>query len=173
MAEKDQAWHGLDAEAGRNDALGLGVHFSEDYLPLKSRRGLGKGRGHHLARPAPRSPEIDEHGQCGTGDEALERLVGEIHGVGGQKGSRALGADRVLAQAVGEYGVDGLAAWADGVYFFHEGEPPVCGKVENVLGVNIPERWARWRGRNGGRQHGTRPAVGMALDPAGTPSAAS
>jgi hypothetical protein len=100
--------------------LGLGVHFGQNNLSLKGRRSLGKGLSHHFARPAPGRPEIDQHRQGGTGDEALEGLVRKFDRMGGQKGGSAFRADRVLADAFGQDGVDGPAVRADGMYFFHE-----------------------------------------------------
>ena len=144
LAEQDKAWHGLDGVAGRDGALRLGIHFGQDDLSLQRGGGQSEGRRHHFARSAPGCPEVDEHGQGGAGGEALKGLIRELDWMTRQEGRCTFGAYGLLANAIRENGIDGLAFRADGVYFSHEvGLRFVVGL--NFLGINIFGRRARWR----------------------------
>jgi hypothetical protein len=88
LPEEDEAWYGLDGEARTGQRAGPLCPSWPDGLTLESGSSLGKGRAHHLARPAPGRPEVHEDGQGRAGDETVEGLVREVDGLAGRRGLR-------------------------------------------------------------------------------------
>ena len=74
--EYKDRWNGADLELSRQAWGIVDVHFSHRDATVLRYRKLIEYRLHHLARPAPGSPEVDKHGMLAVangGGEIVHR----------------------------------------------------------------------------------------------------
>jgi hypothetical protein len=94
--KNDQRRDASDAVA-TGDLLGaLGVELRESHARLQLRGRAGEVRCHGAARPAPRSPEIDDDGDFASVDLSLEIRRSEFGRVAIEKGLLAVSANRAV-----------------------------------------------------------------------------
>src|SRR6266849_3571761 len=77
VLEQDHGRYGADTEATGCDRVGVDVELGDADLLALLVRDIFKDGSDHLARTAPRRPEIDEHGHVRLQDLLLEGLVAD------------------------------------------------------------------------------------------------
>src|SRR3569832_100466 len=112
IPEQDQAGDAFDVVAHRHLRMGFGIDLGEAHTRAHLGGHLLEHRRHHLAGAAPAGPEIDQYRQSSLGDEAVERVGGEIHGFARQQGRAALTAFGPVGQPIVRHAVDGEAVGA-------------------------------------------------------------
>ena len=122
--EQGERRNAADTELRGQVGLSLGVHLCQPDPGFELARGLLKLRRHHLARPAPGRPEIDQQRQIAALHVARERRRGQLDGLAREQGLLAAAAVGTIRELGGRHAVDGLAMWADDVEFIFHGSLP-------------------------------------------------
>lgn len=91
-SEQNQGWNAANTELGGQVRLGLGIYLGQPHLGFELVRRLLELRGHHLARPAPWRPEIDQQRQIAALHVARERRRGQLDGLAREQGLLAAAA---------------------------------------------------------------------------------
>lgn len=85
-SEQNQGWNAANTELGGQVRLGLGIDLGQPDPGFELVRRLLELRGHHLARPAPWRPEIDQQRQIAALHVARERRRGQLDGLAREQG---------------------------------------------------------------------------------------
>ncbi len=104
--------------------LSLGIHLRQPDPRFELVRRLLELWRHHLARPAPWRPEIDQQRQIAALHVARERRRGQLDGLAREQGLLAAATVGMFRQLRSRYAVDGLAMRADEVKIILHGSPP-------------------------------------------------
>ena len=90
----------------------FGVELGEAYIRLELGGGLLERRGHHLAGPAPRRPEIDNHGDVAPAHVLVKARVVQLYRVPGEDLLTAPPAFGGRRQTVDRQPIGGIAVGA-------------------------------------------------------------
>jgi hypothetical protein len=105
-AEQDQRGDAADAVARAQVRLGVGVHLRQAQLRFQLRGGGLEVRRHAAAGPAPRRPEVDQHGQAAGADVAVETGFVQRERLAGEQRLVAAPAGRRLAELVARHALE-------------------------------------------------------------------
>ena len=119
--EQGERRDAADTELRGQVGLSLGIHLRQPDPRFELVRRLLELWRHHLARPAPWRPEIDQQRQIAALHVARERRRRQLDGLAGEQGLLAAAAVGTIRELGGRHAVDGLAMWADDVEFIFHG----------------------------------------------------
>lgn len=91
-SEQNQGWNAADTELRGQVGFCLGIDLGQPDPGFELARRLLELRGHHLARPAPRCPEIDQQWQVAALHVARKRRRGQLDGFAREQGLLAAAA---------------------------------------------------------------------------------
>ena len=91
-SEQNQGWNAANTELRGQVGLSLGIHLRQPDPGFELVRRLLELWRHHLARPAPRCPEIDQQWQVAALHVARERSRGQLDGFAREQGLLAAAA---------------------------------------------------------------------------------
>lgn len=101
--------------------FGIRVRFGQPGSRLQLSRGLFKCEGHHVAGPAPRSPEIHNSRDMVAADMFLDIAVRKIQRMRRKQRFVPITAFRFNCHACRRYAIDGVAVWINDILrFTHE-----------------------------------------------------
>src|ERR1019366_3753158 len=157
--ENDQCGDASNAVAAGDLLRAFGVELGESHAGFQRRGRAREVRRHGAARPAPRSPEVDDDGNLAPVDLSVETRGGELNRMAIEQAFLAAPANRAVDQAGLGHPVDGVAGRTGEVNGnIHGSGSSKDGAIHTLL---LPERFASPAGRRTAlRDANSRAAVG-------------
>jgi hypothetical protein len=116
IAKQDQRRNATDTIFTCNGLCLLGIKLGQAQPRFQPGCSLFKCGRHHLARPAPRRPEVDHHGDVTAFDVLPEAAGTQRHRMSCEQALFALAAARRIGQACSGNPVDCRAAGTDDMF---------------------------------------------------------
>ncbi len=116
VLKDDHCGNSGDIERLSRFRVRLGIEFCQDHLALQSGGSFGKMGAHHLARLAPRCPEVNHDRQVALGHKLVKRFLGQFDWSRRQNWLFALSTHRAIGESIGGDPIPGQAISTDNMF---------------------------------------------------------